>query len=109
MTLSAQVEGIVRLGRMPSDDHDVEEVVVRRWGEALDGLTARLTDEEAIAVLDCFPPDDSDLYEVAWTLLHAVESAPYGPTLLAQLDDRSPWVKRLRKRAVRGGLLPPAE
>jgi hypothetical protein len=47
------------------------------------------------------------VYEVAWALLHAVESAPYGPELLQQLDDRSPWVKYLRERAVRGGMLPP--
>jgi hypothetical protein len=66
-----------------------------------------LTDEETIALLDCFPADDSLVYEVAWALLHAVESAPYGPELLQQLDDRSPWVKYLRERAVRGGMLPP--
>jgi hypothetical protein len=107
VTLSAPVQAIVRLGQMPSDDDDVDENVVRRWVEALDGLDARLTDEEAVALLVCFPPDRSDLYEVAWGLLHAVESAPYGPTLLAQLDDRSSWVTYLRERAERGGLLPP--
>ena len=91
---------------MPSDDEKFDDKRVGAWVSAFDALETRLTDEEATALLDSFPVDDSLVYEVAWTLLHAVESAPYGPELLQQLDDRSPWVKYVRERAVRGGMLP---
>lgn len=109
MAMSPEVQAVVALGRMPSDHEDVHEDRVRGWVEALDALNAPLTDEEAITLLDCFPPDDSEMFELAWTLLHAVESAPYGPRLLGQLDDRSWWVTYLRDRAIRGGLLPPRD
>ena len=106
MTISPAVEALLQLGRMPSDDEEFDGGRVGAWVAALDALDTRLTDEEAIALLDSFPVDASSVYEVAWTLLHAVESAPYGPELLQQLDDRSPWVKHLRERAERGGKLP---
>jgi hypothetical protein len=106
VTFSPAVQALLQLGRMPSDRDEFDDERVGAWVAALDALETQLTDKEAIALLDSFPPDDSIVYEVAWTLLHAVESAPYGPELLQQLDDRSPWVKRLRKRAERGGLLP---
>jgi hypothetical protein len=65
-----------------------------------------LTDDEAAALLDTFPEGEhGGLFELEWSLLHAIESAPYGPDFLAQLDDRSWWVSVLRQRAQRAGLL----
>lgn len=104
--LSAKVQALVTLGRMPSDSDATDDDRVQAWVRALDALDAPLTDGEAIALLDCFPTDDSSMFEVAWSLLHAIESAPYGPDLVGQLDDRSWWVSLLRERAERGGLSP---
>lgn len=101
----AEVQRLIELGRMPSESDDPPQEVVDRYVAALDGLQSALTDDEAAALLDLFPQGDAGLYEVEWTLLHAIESAPYGPAFLAQLDDRSWWVKYLRERAERGGLL----
>jgi hypothetical protein len=103
--LRTEVQAVVNLGRMPADDEPFDEVRVRAWVDALDAVQPRrLSDEEAIALLDCFPLDDSIVYEVAWSLLHAIESTfPYTPDLLSQLDDRSWWTRHLRERAARSG------
>ena len=101
--LDPRVQRLVTLGRLPSDNEPWDQTVVARWVAALDALDRPLTDDEAIAVLDSFPADDSTVEGVAWSLLHAIESAPYGPRLVAALDDRSWWVKYLRERSERGG------
>lgn len=88
---------------MPSDDEELDELRIRANVEALDALPPpALEDDEAVALLDLFPTDDSTVYGVAWGLLHAVESAPGWPIAL---DDRSWWAKYLRERAERGGPL----
>jgi len=90
---------------MPSDGEGPDEARIESWVNALDAIEAPLSDEEAAALLACFPPDDSTVYGVAWSLLHAIESAPYSASFLERLDDRSPWVIYMRERAIRGGLL----
>lgn len=103
--LRREVQHLVALGRMPSELDDPPQALVDAYVAALDALSFRLTDDEAAALLDVFPPERAGLYEVEWSLVHAIESAPYGPGFLRQLDDRSWWVKYLRERAERGGLL----
>ena len=103
--MSSDVQAIVALGRMPSDEDEPDEGGIWRWQRALDALDAPLTAEEAVPLLECFPPDGSTTFGLAWTLLHAIESAPYNAGFVEQLDDRSPWVRLLRDRAIRGGLI----
>ena len=105
MVVGSQVQAVVDLGRMPTDDDGPDEARIESWSNALDAVVAPVSDEEAAALLDCFPPDDSTVYGVAWSLLHTIESAPYSASFLQRLDDRSPWVTFLRERAIRGGLL----
>ena len=96
---------IVSMGQMPADAPDVDPVVLTAWTLALAALDGPLTDEEAIALLPCLPPDDGTVFGLAWALLHAIESAPYGTALISELDDRSWWVNLLKQRAIRGGLI----
>jgi hypothetical protein len=88
VAVGSQVQAVVDLGRMPSDDEEPDEARIESWVNALDAIEGPLSDEEAAALLDCFPPDDSTVYGVAWSLLHAIESAPYGASFLQRLDDR---------------------
>lgn len=92
------------MGQMPGDASAIDEDVLARWTSALGELEGPLTDDEAVALLSCFPPDDGTVCGLAWSLLHAIESAPYGPTFIRELDDRSWWVAFLKQRAVRGGV-----
>lgn len=89
---------------MPHDAPDAEEDLLTKWMSALEALERPVTDEEAVALLSCFPHDDGTVFGRAWSLLHAFESAPYGPTFISELDDRSWWVTFLKQRAVRGGI-----
>ena len=71
---------------------------MKAFQDALDDLQPhQLTDDEAAALLDMFPEGEySGLFELEWSLLHAIESAPYGPDFLAHLDDRSWWALSYR-------------
>jgi hypothetical protein len=102
-----EVQRLLDLGPMPDEREDVPLARVEAYHEALDSLQPLvLTDEEAAALLDVFPVAEyGSLFELEWSLVHAVETAPYGRDLLAQLDNRSWWVAQLRGRAERGGLL----
>ena len=105
LALRARHAGSVGFPRWPADAPDVDPVVLTAWTVALDALDGPLTDEEAMALLPCLPPDDGTVFGLAWALLHAIESAPYGPALISELDDRSWWVNLLKQRAIRGGLI----
>jgi hypothetical protein len=78
---------------MPYDQDEVPEATVKAFQDALDDLQShQLSDDEAVALFDMFPAGEySGLFELEWSLLHAIESAPYGPDFLADLDDRSWW------------------
>ena len=95
--MRSSVVAVIALGRLPGES--VEDVDVwRQFEEALAALPERCLDEEAVALLDSLPEDDESAYGMAWTLLHFIETAPSWP-LRAELDDRSPWVVLLRRRA----------
>lgn len=104
MALRSEVESLVALGPMPSDAEDPDEGRIGAYVRALDALPGPLTDEEATALLGLFPLDDSSMYEVAWTLVHAVESAPGWP-IAGILNGSSWWVSLLRGRCERAGPL----
>jgi len=98
MAVRQEVQRLLALGRMPSDQDEVPEATVKAFQDALDDLQPhQLTDDEAAALLDMFPEGEySGLFELEWSLLHAIESAPYGPDFLAHLDDRSWWALSYR-------------
>lgn len=102
-----EVRRLLVLGRMPSDRAPVVEATVKAFQDALDDLQPHaLTDDEAAALLELFPEGEhSGLYGLEWSLLHSIETAPYGREFLSKLDDRSWWVSVLRRRAERAGLL----
>lgn len=102
-----EVEALIRLGPLPADDA-LDEETASRFVDALNGLPASPTGEEAEALVAILPPDDSAAVGLAWTLLHAVEASPEWPVWSA-LDDRNWWVTRLRQRCELGGLARPAE
>lgn len=96
------VRRFLDLGQMPDeDDHTIKQSDIDVVGEALAALPKPCDDDEALALLDAFPPADGTCFGLAWTLLHHIETAPNWPRWEA-LDDRSWWVSRLRHRAENG-------
>jgi len=102
VTIRPEVRSLLALGRMPSDVEDPSPERVDLYVQALDVLPGPLTDDEAVALLGLLPLDSSSMYEVAWTLLHAVESAPGWP-IQGTLDGPTWWITLLRERCERAG------
>lgn len=101
-----EVKRLVDLGPMPDESTQPPIEVVEEFQRAVESLPTPLTEDEAIALLDSFPPgENGSLFEAEWPLLHAIETARYGAHLIGSLDDRSGWVRTLRERAERGGAL----
>jgi hypothetical protein len=82
-----EIENLIQLGPLPADDA-LDQEVASRFVEAIDGLPACPTGEEAAALVAILPPDDSTAFGLAWSLLHAIEASPEWPVWGA-LDDRN--------------------
>jgi hypothetical protein len=83
---------------MPSESGD--EAVWAGWHEAVEALRPPATDEEARALVQVLPRDDSSGFGLAWAVVHFIESAPNWPLADAFVEDGS-WVQFLRERAGR--------
>ena len=94
------VAAVIDLGRLPAESVDDLELW-QRFEQTLGALPERCLDEEALALVDCFPETEESDYGMAWTLLHFIETAPSWP-IPAAFHDRSPWVVLLRRRAAHG-------
>jgi len=92
------VHELAILGPLPSEDV-ATEAQVYRYQALLASLTPPVTDEEAQILLSLFGPDEC--FELAWTLLHRIESAPGWPLadLLETTEEENEWRARLRRRA----------
>jgi hypothetical protein len=100
-----EVRHLIELGTMPDEMEGPPVERVQQYQDALEALPRPLKPDEAVALLDTFPPgENGSLFELEWPLVHAIETA-VGPELLAALDDRSWWVQQLRVRAENAGLL----
>jgi hypothetical protein len=102
--MRGEFEKLVAFGRLPASD-ELDEETARRYGDAIAALPEAPTADEAVALIDLFPPDDSTAFGLAWSILHKIESSPYWPVWSA-LDDRNSWATRLRLRCERAGLFP---
>ena len=98
------VVALLAMGELPPESVD-DEALWSRWEDAVRAVTQPAEDDEAAAVLGCFPRSEQSSYGLAWHLLHFVESSPTWPRW-ELLDDRSPWVTFLRERAERGTIRP---
>ena len=88
------VAKIEKLGVMPGDITD--ESVVKEWEEAVCSIECPVTDEEAVVLLNALPQVESSCYGLAWTLLHACETAPgFSRTLVEQSRVTGEWKNTL--------------
>ena len=73
-----------------------------------DSFQSAATDDEAVALLDLLSRSDDDMFEVNWTILHFIESAPGWSVWPALLATSGWWADLLKKRLKNAGLMPPA-
>jgi hypothetical protein len=94
--MQSAVQEFVALGRLP-DSAGASIEVLQRLEDVLRRIRTPLTDDEARALTGCFGTDDC--FGVAWSLLHAIETAPGWPLvdILGSADNE--WIERLRERS----------
>ncbi|HEX9380008.1 MAG TPA: hypothetical protein VF891_00800 [Gaiellaceae bacterium] len=103
--MRAEFEKLVAFGPLPASD-ELDEATTRRYGDAISALPEAPTADEAVALIDLFPPDESTAFGLVWSILHKIESSPDWP-IWSALDDRNSWVTRLRLSCERAGFYPP--
>lgn len=90
------VQELVALGRLP-DSPGASIDALQRLEDTVRGIRTPLTNEEARALTGCFGTDDC--FGLAWSLLHAIETAPGWPLVDVLGDADNEWIERLRERS----------
>jgi hypothetical protein len=97
VTVRPVVDVFVSVGPLPADN--ASEDVIRHRQEQLEAITGPVTVDEARLLVGCFGPDD--LYGLAWTLLHLVETARQPVLLQAPPGDANQFLRLLWARQQR--------
>jgi hypothetical protein len=94
------VSQLIALGRLPAENAATTDQL-RQFEAAVSGISVPVSSEEAVALLDIFPPSEESCFGIAWSLLHLVESCAKWP--VSELGSRVPnyWTERLIERAKR--------
>jgi len=92
------ISDLVEMGPLPSSENpDIEKL--EKYQELIGSIEPPVSDEEAKALIGILGPDEC--FGLAWTLVHAIESAPGWPLLGSLQGSESEWIIRLRERAER--------
>ena len=84
-----------KLGPFPAaDDADVH--LVKRFQDLIHSIQTPITDEEARVLVKVFGPDD--FFELAWPLIHLIETAPGWPLEDCLRETGNEWIERLKRR-----------
>jgi hypothetical protein len=92
-----EVSYLVNKGPLPSSSASIQQI--KEWQEALERITAPLSDDEAEALTALFPAKEDECYGLAWVLVHLVETAPHWPLEHCLKDRDNPWIVRFRRAA----------
>lgn len=94
--MQTAVQELVALGRLP-DSESASVEALQRIEDAVRAIRTPLTNAEARALTGCFGSDDC--FGLAWSLVHAIETAPDWPLVdvLGEVDNE--WIELLRERA----------
>ena len=94
--MQTAVRELLSLGKLPaSTGADAE--TLRVFEDALAGIRKPVSDDDARALAGCFGPDDC--FGLAWSLVHAVETAPGWPLPDALTGTDGEWIALLRERS----------
>lgn len=103
MRVRDEIRAIAALGVMPAD-LDADVATVERWGQAVDAIKRPVTDDEAIVLMNALPREGYTCFGLAWSLLHACETAPgYDSALVLRSTVTGDWRERLLARLRNAG------
>lgn len=92
-----EFEDVLALGRLPPAD-ELSPEQAQHYQEVLNRLPDSLSGEEAAALVNLLPADETTSFGLAWTLVHAIESSPDWAVWPA-LEGGTWWRFMLRDRA----------
>ena len=94
------VEQLTQLGPFPETEITIE--LVKAYEDAIVAIQKPVTNEEAIALCHIFQ-DHAGFYELEWSLVTAIESAPDWPIKTCLTGASNMWIELLRIRARNAG------
>jgi hypothetical protein len=95
------IRRLVEMGPIPSYKDSTSELI-DVYGELLDSIQKPVSDEEAMALIKLFSPDDPG--GINWTIIHIVETAPGWPLKsFLETQPNSEFAEILINRSKRGG------
>jgi hypothetical protein len=92
------VDKLVKLGPLPNSA-DPDLPTLEKFQSLLTAIKQPISDDEARALAKLFGPDDC--FGLAFTLIHAIETAPGWPLNDVLGGVGNEWIDRLRQRAAR--------
>jgi hypothetical protein len=103
-----EIKELEKMGPLPSykiamQPEQLEKL--ERYTLLIASIQKPVTDEEARVLASLFGPDDC--FELEWTLVHLVESAPGWPLWDCLEDTSNEWIQTLRQRLENAGITPP--
>lgn len=106
--MQSAIEQLVRLGSFPKES-EASEVEINRLGDLLDQIESPVSDDEARALSALFGV--GSCYGLAWSVLHAIETAPGWPLsdVLRETETENEWIEFLRVRVQNAGLATESE
>jgi hypothetical protein len=79
-------------------EFDTGMYLLEQYGVLLKAIVRPVTNDEARILVTLFPRGEDDCYEMAWPLLHLIETAPGWPLEDCLQDETNDWIKRLNLR-----------
>jgi hypothetical protein len=99
--MQTPISELLDLGPLPpSTSSDLRKLETIQ--HLLEGITEPVTDDEARALSGLFGPDDC--FGLAWTLVHAIETAPGWPLRDVLRHGSNEWIARLKQRSENASL-----
>jgi hypothetical protein len=104
MAIRQTVVDLLELGPLPASDDAIADDAIAKgidaFYERLMAIARPVTEEEALALMSLFGPDDC--FGVAWTLLHLIETCPTGVPIPTKPDPEvNEWIRYLWDRSHR--------
>ena len=105
--MQENIRELEKMGPLPSYQTAMQPGMSERvegYTRLLLSIQKPVTDEEARVLARLFGPDDC--FELEWTLVHLVETAPGWPLWDCLQDTSNEWIQMLRQRLENAGITP---
>lgn len=106
--MRSEVIELGKLGPLPSDESVLDkpngEALVSKYEELIRAIRPPVTDAEARVLVGILGP--GECFEVEWTLIHLIETAPNWPLSDCLMNTNNEWIATLKQRVINGKRLP---